>query len=132
MNTRNYENNNLKTAASYYQAMLTRDFDQMAGYLHDQVRLIGPLAEIDGKESVVCAAKNLGAMLKEIHIRSRFARENQIMFAYDMVVPEPIGKFRAAVCMEFTHGLISKIELFYDARPFVIKREEIFGNDNQK
>jgi hypothetical protein len=34
---------------------------------------------------------------------------NQIIFAYDMVVPAPIGKFRAAVLMEFTDLLISKI-----------------------
>jgi hypothetical protein len=53
------------------------------------------------------------------------------MFAYDMVVPAPIGKFRAAVLMEFTESLISKIELFYDASPFQEKKNEIF-EDNGK
>ena len=40
------------------------------------------------------------------------------MFAYDFMFPEPIGKLRAAVLMEFKDQLISKIELFYDGRPF--------------
>ena len=49
------------------------------------------------------------------------------MFVYDMVVAAPIGQFRAAVRMEFTDGLISKIELFYDASPFQEKKNDIFS-----
>ncbi len=49
------------------------------------------------------------------------------MFAYDIIVPAPIGKFRAAAFMEFTDRLISKIELFYDASPFEEKKSEIFS-----
>jgi hypothetical protein len=55
----------------------------------------------------------------------------QIMFAYAMVVPEPIGKFGAAVLMEFTDRLISKIELCYDASPFQEKKSKIFEGDNK-
>lgn len=120
-------NNNLKSAESYYNAMLAKDFDKMASFLHDKVHFIGPLAEMRGKDAVVTAAKNFSAILKDIQIRSRFSSGNQIMFAYDMVVPTPIGKFRAAVLMEFTNQLISKIELFYDARPFEEKKSEIFS-----
>lgn len=117
---------NLSVASSYYNAMLTKDFDKMAGYLHDNVHFIGPLAEMHGKDNVVTAAKNFGGILQDIQIRSRFAAGDQIMFVYDMVVPAPIGKFRAAVLMEFTDRLISKIELFYDASPFQKKKSEIF------
>lgn len=119
---------NLNIAESYYNAMLTKDFDQMAGYLHDNVHFIGPLAEMQGKDAVVTAAKNFGGILQDIQIRSRFSSANQIMFAYDMVVPSPIGKFRAAVLMEFTDGFISRIELFYDASLFQEKKSEIFDN----
>jgi hypothetical protein len=49
------------------------------------------------------------------------------MFAYNMIVPAPIGQFRAAVLMEFTDQLISKIELFYDVSPFEKKKSEIFS-----
>lgn len=128
MNTTNSESdNNLKVAENYYNSMLAKDFDKMAGYLHNDVHFIGPLAEMHGKDAVVTAAKNFGGILQDIQIRSRFSSDNQIMFAYDMVVPVPIGKFRAAVLMEFTDRLISKIELFYDASPFEEKKNEIFS-----
>ncbi len=128
MNTTNSESdNNLKVAENYYNSMLAKDFDKMAGYLHNDVHFIGPLAEMHGKDAVVTAAKNFGGILQDIQIRSRFADGDQIMFAYDMVVPAPIGKFRAAVLMEFTDRLISKIELFYDASPFEEKKSEIFS-----
>jgi hypothetical protein len=128
MNTTNSEcDNNLKSAENYYNAMLAKDFEKMASYLHDNVHFIGPLAEMHGKDAVVTAAKNFGGILQDIQIRSRFSSDNQIMFAYDMVVPAPIGKFRAAVLMEFTDGFISKIELFYDASHFQEKKSEIFS-----
>ena len=128
MNTTNSESdNNLKSAENYYKAMLAKDFDKMAGYLHNNMHFIGPLAEMHGKDAVVTAAKNFAGILQDIQIRSRFSSDNQIMFAYDMIVPAPIGKFRAAVLMEFTDRLISKIELFYDARPFEAKKSEIFS-----
>ncbi len=121
---------NLNLAENYYNAMLAKDFDKMANYLHNNVHFIGPLAEMQGKEQIVTAAKNFGGILQDIQIRSRFAAGDQIMLAYDMVVPAPIGKFRAAVLMEFTDRLISKIELFYDASPFQEKKSEIFENGN--
>ena len=128
MNTTNSESdNNLKSAENYYNAMLAKDFDKMTSYLHDNVHFIGPLAEMQGKDAVVTAVKNFGGILQDIQIRSRFAAGDQIMFAYDMVVPAPIGKFRAAVLMEFTDRLISKIALFYDASPFEEKKSEIFS-----
>lgn len=121
--------NNLKRAESYYEAMLAKDFDKMASYLHPDIYFMGPLAEMRGKNAVISAAKNLSELLKDIQIRSRFAENNQIMFAYDFTFPAPIGFLRAAVLMEFTENLISKIELFYDGRPFAEKRNEIFEDE---
>lgn len=112
---------NLKAALNYYGAMQAKDFDTMASYLCDEVCLISPLAEINGKEEVLQAAKNFGGMLKEIHIRANFARDNQAMLAYDMIVPEPALQFRAATLMDFENNKITRIELFYDARAFEVK-----------
>ena len=128
MNTINSESdNNLKVAENYYSAMLKKDFDTMESYIHENVHFIGPLAEMHGKDAVVSAAKNLSQILGDIKIRSKFASGNQIMFAYDFIFPEPIGKLKAAVLMEFMNQLISKIELFYDGRPFEEKKSEIFS-----
>ena len=120
------ENTNLKAAESYYRAMVEGDFDTLESYLDDHVIFIGPLAELQGKEAVVSAAKNLSKILQDINIRSKFAAHNQIMLAYDFMFPDPIGKLRAAVLMDFIEDRISKIEVFYDGRPFVEKRDEIF------
>jgi len=109
---------NLATAENYYRFMLAKDFDQMATYLHDDVHFISPLSEMRDKEAVIAAAQGFGAVLQEISIRSRFASGNQIMFAYNMTLPAPVGQFPAAVMMDFTNRLISRIELFYDTRPF--------------
>jgi hypothetical protein len=128
MNTTSFEiseNDNLLTAESYYNAMLMKDFDKMANYLCENVHFLSPLSEMHGKDSVVLAAKNLSKILQDIQIRSRFASQNQIMFAYDFMFTNPIGKLRASVLMEFTEKCISKIELFYDGRPFEEKRNEI-------
>lgn len=120
MNTTNSESeNNLKSAENYYNALLAKDFDKMASYLARNIHFISPLAEMQGKEAVISAAKGLGQILENIKIRSKFTHQNQIMFAYDFMFPEPICELRAAVLMEFTNQLISKIELFFDGRPFV-------------
>ena len=86
---------------------------------------------MQGKEPIVTAAKNFCEILQDIQIRSRFASHDQIMFAYDMIAPVPIGKFRVAVLMKFTDGFISKIELFYDASPFQEKKSKIFEDDSK-
>lgn len=131
MNTTVFDSHsNLVIAESYYNAMLAKDFDKMASYLHDNVHFLGPLGEMQGKDAVLSAAKNIGGILQEIQIRSRFAAGDEIMFAYDMIIPAPIGKFRASVLMGFTERSISKIELFYDPRPFLEMKSEIFDNRN--
>ncbi len=125
--TNSESNNNLKVAENYYSALLKKDFDTMSNYLHENVHFIGPLAEMHGKDKVVSAAKNLSQILGNIKIRSKFAHQNQIMLAYDFMFPEPIGKLRSAVLMEFMDDLISKIELFYDGKPFEEKKSKIFS-----
>ena len=119
---------NLKAALNYYGAMQAKDFDTMASYLSDEICLISPLAEINGKEEVLAAAKNFGKILNKIHIRFRFTDNNQVMLAYDMILPEPIGEFRAAALMDFENNKITRIELFYDARAFEVKKDDIFSS----
>jgi len=50
------------------------------------------------------------------------------MLAYDLECPEPFGRVRGAVLLTFQDRLIIGYELFYDARPFERKRDEIFVN----
>ncbi|MEY8872644.1 nuclear transport factor 2 family protein [Francisella philomiragia] len=124
----NNERKNLETVINYYAAMLDNKFDTMSTYLDDNVTIISPLDELHGRDNVINAAKNFGAMLKEIDIKSKFSKDNQVMLAYTMVVSEPIGKFKAAVLFTLSNSKIKNIELFYDARPFEIKKDDIFGS----
>lgn len=125
--TANNNDSNLAIAERYYREMLAKNFDAMAKSLHPNVHFIGPLAEMTGKDAVVEAAKNLSGLLEDIEIRAKFSSGNQIMFAYDFMFPKPIGKLRASVLMDFEDELISKIELFYDGKPFEEKKDEIFS-----
>lgn len=119
--------NNADIAESYYKAMEEKDIVRLEKYLHPDVIFIGPLSEMKGRDAVLGAAKGFSSFLKKITIRSKFSSETQVMLAYDMECREPIGSFRAATLMTLHKGLITKIELFYDARPFETKKEEIFS-----
>lgn len=119
--------NNADIAESYYRAMEEKDMERLGSYLHSDVIFVGPLAELRGKDAVLAAAKGFSSFLKKITIRAKFSSETQAMLAYDMDCPEPIGRFPAATLMTLEKGLITKLELFYDARPFEKKKEEIFS-----
>lgn len=121
------QDNHLAIAEAYYGHMLQKNFAEMETCLHADVHFISPLAELSGRDAVVEAAKRLSQMLADITIRAKFATGDQIMLAYDFIFSGSIGKLRASVLMDFRDQQISKIELFYDARPFEEKRAEVFS-----
>ena len=122
--------NNLATAASYYQAMRNKDVTALSGHLHPDVSLLLPLAELSGKPAVVDAAARLMGLLLGLEIHAKFAVGDQVTLSYHIDFPEPIGLCRAASLMTFRDGLISRIELYYDARPFEksLKKDAIFAS----
>ncbi len=109
---------NVATALAYYQAMNNKDLSALEKYLHPEVRLIGPLAEITGRDAVLNSVKHLTALFNTLTIRAQFSTGDQVMLAYDIEFPAPIGVSRAAVLLSFQDGLIIRYELFFDARPF--------------
>lgn len=114
----NTSNNNITLVETYYQNMMEKNFEAMEKCLHDDVDFIGPLSTMSGKEAVVNAAKNLSAMCESIIIKAKFSAADQVMLAYDFYFPKSIGKLPAAVLMNIKNNQISRIELFYDGRPF--------------
>jgi len=117
---------NIASAVAYYQAMHNKDLAVMEKSLHPDVHLIGPLAELTGKEAVLNSVKHFLSLFKTLTIRARCGDGDQVMLAYDLECPAPIGRFRGAALLTFKDGLIRHYELFYDARPFEKKRDEIF------
>ena len=117
---------NLNFAVAYYQGMNNKDLATIERYLHPEVRLISPLAEVTGKDAVLNSVKHFLAVFNKLTIRAQCGNGNQVMLAYDLDCPIPFGLVRGAVLLTFQDGLIIRYELFYDARPFERKKDEIF------
>lgn len=109
---------NVASAVAYYKAMADKDLAGMGRLLHPEVRLITPMEELTGKETVLAAAERLLPLIKSIKVHTKFSSEDQAMLTYDMDFAEPIAVCRAAALMTFKDGLIVRNEIFFDARPF--------------
>jgi hypothetical protein len=118
---------NIAAAVTYYQAMNRKDLSVIEKYLHPEVRLISPLADVKGKDAVFNSVKHFLAVFNKLTIRAQFGDGDQVMLAYDLDCPAPIGIYRGAVLLTFKEGLIIGYELFYDARPLEKKKDEIFS-----
>ena len=112
-----YVRKNIASAVAYYQGMNSKDISAMEKYLHPEVRLISPVANIMGKAAVLNSVKNLFSVFNKLTIRAQFGDENQAMLAYDLDCPAPIGIYRGAVLLTFQDGLIIRYELFFDTKP---------------
>ncbi len=119
---------NTPRAEAYYESVGNKEMAGAERYLHPDVQLIGPLAEMTGKEAVLKAVKGFLTIFKSLTIRAKFGSGDQVMIAYDLDCPAPVGNFRAAVLLTFRDDLIARLELFYDGRPFEEKKEEIFSS----
>lgn len=118
---------NITSAKAYYQAISNKNLVEAEKYLDTNVHFIGPMAEMTGKESVVNAIKGFMTLFKTLTVRAACDSEDQVMLAYDLECPAPFGFIRGAVLLTFKNDLIVRYELFYDARPFEKKAEEIFS-----
>jgi hypothetical protein len=105
-------------AESYYAAFNDKDLSAIKRHLHPEVRFISPMGESSGRDSVLEAAGRLIGIIKSIKVRAKFGAGDQVMLAYDLYYGERAAICRAAVLMNFKDGLIARLELFYDARPF--------------
>lgn len=109
---------NVAAAVAYYTAMGEKNFLVMEQYLHPDVRFRSPLAEVNGREAVLEAAKKFVSLVKTLTIRAKFGAGDQAIVILDTDCAAPIGKFPTASLLTFQEGLIAKIELILDARPF--------------
>ena len=105
-----------------FMAMYNKNYDEMASYIHPNVCFIGPLATMYNKESVVEAVKNFSIFFKKFTTSEKFSSENKVVLILSFDCPTHVGTFRADSFLSFDGELISRIELFYDARPFEKKK----------
>jgi hypothetical protein len=123
---------NLAIAIAYYDAINQNNPNLAAESLADNVQIISPLATKSGKTDVVEALKGLCSTVEHVTITAKFTSKNQVMLAYDLCFPKPIGNLRAAGLLDIEQDLITRIELFYDGQTIISKKSEIFGSDDYR
>jgi len=109
---------NVKIAEGYYLAMGRKNVSDVEKYIHPEVEFVAPLAQTKGKEALLEAASKFFSLFDTLTISEKLGADNKAVIIYDLQCPEPIGHMRTAAFFSFKDGLISRIELFYDARPF--------------
>lgn len=109
---------NLAAAVAYFGGYDRKDPDAIARHLHPEVRYGAPLAQLTGKAAVVEGATRFAATLRSLTVRARFAAGDQVMLAYEVEAPAPVGTQPAAALLTFRDGLIAELRVYFDPRPF--------------
>ena len=112
---------NVALGEAYFKSMAKKDAESMSKCLHPDVQFFGPLSSLSGKNAVMDAARKLFTSFNHLSIVSKLGDDMQAVIIYDLDFHPPVGNFRVAAHMTFSRGLIDRIELFYDARPFEVK-----------
>lgn len=108
----------IEIARAYYTAMGEKNTAALAQYLHPEVQFSTPFGKSAGRETVLGAVQGFVSMFNRLTIRTVFGSENQALVVYDVEFPAPIGQCPSTALLTVNDNLITKIELFYDARPF--------------
>jgi hypothetical protein len=116
--TQTESDKNLKVAETYLTAWQRKDLQAIGEHIRPNVRFKGPMSETTGKEAFLAAAQRIFPILQSLTVRSTFASGSEVVAIYDFNCSEPIGACRTAELITFQDGLISGVELFFDARPF--------------
>jgi limonene-1,2-epoxide hydrolase len=120
-------NTNISIAEQYYRALAHKDLTKASQFLHPEVRLISPLAEIETKPVVIKALEGFLAAIERLEIRIvSSVNDQQTMLLLNPYFHQSIGKLRTAAFITLENNLIKEIELFYDSRPLFEKKNEIF------
>jgi hypothetical protein len=112
-------------AVAYYTALGKKNLEEVKRYLHPHIHFSDPQEQVIGKEAVLKAATGFSAIFKSLTIRAKFGSENEAVIIYDVEIPNFAKPLRAASHLSFQDGLISKIDLIYDTRCFMEKKEEV-------
>jgi ketosteroid isomerase-like protein len=111
-------NRNLTLAESYLAAWQKKDLEGIGKHLHPDVHFKAPMSETTGKQAFLAASQRIFPILLSLAVRYSFASGDRVVAIYDFNCAAPIGVCRTAELITFQDGLISDVELFFDARPF--------------
>lgn len=109
---------NRAIAESFYQAMSEKNLSGIKKYLDKDVDFSSPLTASQGIDAMLEAVVKFMSLFESLHIRAVGSAQGQPMVIYDANFPSLIGKCRTAALLNINNGLISRVELFFDTRPF--------------
>lgn len=121
------EQNCMTLAERYYTFVGEKNAEEVKKFLDQDVEFYGPMATLKGKDKVFAATSNFMNAISSLRIRAKFGNEDQAMLVYDVDMPGIITNFPGASLLRFHNGLIVRIELFYDSKRVLEKKEEIFS-----
>jgi len=109
---------NLEIAQAFYTDMSKKNAMDLEKYLHDDIEFTAPLAQTHGKQAYLENVKRFAGFFNSLSIRTICSSDDAATVVYDVNFAEPIGNVPTVALINFNAGLITRIELFYDARPF--------------
>lgn len=118
-----------KIGEEYYTLVGKKDVEKIKPFLHEEVELYSPLASVRGKSAVAESTGHFMQAIQSLKIRSSFGNPDQAMIVYEVDMPGVSSHFAGASLLTFREGKIVRIDLFYDSRPVLHKKEEIFDSE---
>lgn len=116
------ETNYAEQAKAYYTLIAEKNSDALADYLHTNVEFYSPLGTYMGREAVLEGIRVFMNRFTSLTVRAHFGSKNQAAVIYNTDIIGIANDFPSASLLSFKDGLIAKIELFYDSRPFFDKK----------
>ena len=110
------EFNSKALAQNYYTCMAEKNLEEVKKYLSPNVEFFGPLSTLKGKEAVSESIAFFMKTFKSLEIRAILSENNQAIVVYDVKFPGM--KVPSVAWLHFQNGLITRIQLFFDASAF--------------
>ena len=105
----------------FRKSMLAKNNDWMK-LITDDVSLIGPLAQVQGKESFIEVSQPFFASIRESEIHQIVEKDNYVITQISMTVEMPTGKMLTLnICewYEFKANKLSSFKVYFDTAEFL-------------
>jgi hypothetical protein len=97
--------------------MAEKNVEGIKKHLHPDVEFFGPLSTFKGKVAVSESVAGFMKVFKSLEIQTAFGADDQAAVVY-LVKFQDIPDMPSIAWLQFKDGLITRIQLFFDASPF--------------
>lgn len=112
------ESNPAAIAEAYYKAMSQRNLLVLEGMLSKGVTFKSPFSTASGKENILKLTEEWIGTFETLTVRSVLSAPNQAAVVYEARISGMPEGIPTVSLLSIEQGLITQIELFYDASPF--------------